>query len=195
MYKRLTQLQKDYVGLTQSLIFINTFLIAFTLIIYSNAVGANGLVIKEYLAAAYGLILVLPFIGRLNKQYPMQCLMVSIVMEFICIGGYIYSVYDSSALYVLFFSTFMLLSANLLSRGMNTKVGSYVIDGCDDFSNFITSVSAACTGLSALFGLVIMYYDVSNTTILIGLIISLIISRHYKMRVFRVVYQRKVGKA
>ncbi|AFI55381.1 hypothetical protein TSMG0098 [Halocynthia phage JM-2012] len=185
---KLSVIQKDYLWVTLSLIFINTFLIAYTIITYINIVGSQGMVIKEYLVSAFGLILVLPYIGRMNKAYPIRCLKVAIVLEVGCMLGYTYVSFNPEAIYVLFISTFALVCANILSRSMNTKVGSYVVAGCDDYSNLITSYSALCTGVCSLIGLVLMYYEVNVIVVLVLLNVSILVSRHYKLKVFKVVY-------
>lgn len=187
--RTLSEIKRNHLWVTQSVIFINTFLIAYTMITYIAAVGSQGIVIKEYLAAAFGLILVLPYIGRLNKTYPIRCLKVSIILEVGCMLGYTYVSFNPESVYILFTSTFALVLGNFISRGMNTKVGSVVIGGCDDYSNLITSMSALVTGVCSLVGMVLMYYEVSIVIILTLLNISILVSRHYKLKVFKEVYK------
>lgn len=189
--RSLSKLQFDYLMISLSIIFINTFLIAITTLMYVSLVGAEGLIIKEYLFAAAGLVLILPYIGRFNKKYPIRSLKITICLDFMWLAGYTYVVYDPTAMWTLFISTSLLVVGNFLCRSLNTKVGSSVINGCDDYSNLLTSTSALCTGLSALIGLLVMYYEVSTYIVMFGLVITSLFNRYYKLQVFPVVYPNR----
>lgn len=188
--KGLTQLQLEHIYVLWSLIIINTFLVAFSTLTYIELVEAQGLVIKDYLSSAYGLVLVLPFIGRWNKKNPMGCLWWSITLELLAMLGFVYVSYtrNDGTVEVLIISTVLLLSGNFLARGLNTKVNSSVIHGCTDYSNLIVSTSALCTALMAGFGLLVIYYGANMSIILMLLIGSIMVSRYYKIRVFKIVY-------
>lgn len=170
------------------LILTNALLVAYTLKAYVAHFGANGLVVKDYIIQVYSLLLLVPLFGRLVSKSPMITLKIAIAGDVLVLIGYTTVNYLGTAPYLLVSTTVLLVTCTLMVRPSLEKVNASVNNGCPTYSLLKVRLDAIYTALGAGLGLSLVYLDVSNYVTLSILTVTLLSCRHYRLKVFRVIY-------
>jgi len=108
--KRLSPLQRNQQIMSFYLLFVNALLVATTTLMYVDLFGADGMVLKTYIASIYSLILLVPALGKWSQTSPMRTFKVALAMEVLSIVAYILVSLDFYAMYLLPIASALILS-------------------------------------------------------------------------------------
>lgn len=188
----LSRLQKNQQIMSFYLLFVNALLVAVTTLLYVDLFGAQGMVLKTYIASVYGLIILIPALGTWAQQSPMTTFKVALFMEILSISAYTFVSFDVYPMYLLPVASALILSSGLIMRPILTQVSSIVTNGCAHYSLVSSKLSAIYTAIGAGIGIVFVLFDVPNTLSIVVLFVSLMMARLYRKRVLEEVYTTDV---
>lgn len=170
------------------LLFVNALMVAVTTLLYVELFEAEGMVLKTYIASVYGLIILIPALGKWAQQSPMTTFKVALFMEVLSIGAYVLVSLDMYAVYLLPLASALILSSNLIMKPILTQVSSIVTNGCAHYSLVSSKLDAVYTAVGAGVGILFILFDIPNTLSIIVLFASLLMARLYRKRVLEEVY-------
>lgn len=186
--KALSRLQKNQQIMSFYLLFVNALMVAVTTLLYVELFEAEGMVLKTYIASVYGLIILIPALGKWAQQSPMTTFKVALFMEVLSIGAYVLVSLDMYAVYLLPLASALILSSNLIMKPILTQVSSIVTNGCAHYSLVSSKLDAVYTAVGAGVGILFILFDIPNTLSIIVLFASLLMARLYRKRVLEEVY-------
>lgn len=187
--KQLSPLQRNQQIMSFYLLFVNALLVATTTLLYVDLFGADGMVLKTYIASIYSLILLVPALGKWSQKSPMRTFKVALTMEVLSVGAYILVSLDVYAMYLLPIASALILSGGLIMRPILTQVSSIVTNGCAHYSLVSSKLDAIYTAIGAGVGVLFIFFDIPNTISIIVLAASLVMARLYRKRVLTEIYQ------
>lgn len=192
--KNLSQIRKNQQLMTFYMLFVAALMIAVIAKQYISIFGAEGVILKDYLISLYGLILLVPFIGKWVTSNPMKTFRYSVILEVIATLGYYISTKGYYPEIILILSTVILISTNLMMCPLITKVDSQVINGEDNYSLFKSKMDSVYTAIGSIFGALILMLNIPLDFTIFFMFTMLFMSRYYRNKVFQEVYQENENK-
>lgn len=186
--KALTPIQKNQQFMSFYLLFVNALLIATTTLFYVDLFGADGMILKSYIASVYGLVLLIPALGKWAQSNPLRTFKVALLLEVMSIVSYVLVTLDYYAMYFLPLASAFILSSGLIMRPILTQVSSIVTNGCAHYSLVSSKMDSIYTSIGAGVGILFVLFDVPNTVSIITLALALGMSRLYRKRVLEAIY-------
>lgn len=168
---------------------VNAFLIAITLTLVIELFGADGAMFKTYAANLWPLILLVPFLGGLTSKNPKKAIRYSIVAEFSGLTCFSISQYGYKPEIFFILGFAINVTSNILMTPPRTQLNSIVINGEKDFSIFIEKVKSFSLATGSILGLMVIYFEIDILANIIGMFISLALSRYFVVKIFDEVFK------
>jgi len=189
-FLELSALRKNQQFMSFYLLFVNTLLVACTATFYIDLFGTEGLILKGYIISVFGLILLLPMMGKYIQNDPLLTFKIALGFEVISMVGYLMVANDYYPHIALPIATLTLVSSGLIMRPILTQVDSIVTNGCKDYSMLKSRLDALYTAIGAMVGAIFILTNVPPYLSLLVLNTSLITARIYRKRVLDEVYNK-----
>ncbi len=192
--KKLSALRKNQQLMSFYMLFVQALLLAYTAKAYVVVFGADGLIAKDYLISLFGLILLIPFLGKTVNKYPIKTFHMAVILEIFAVFCYYLTNIQILPELFLPLGTLILMSSVFIMRPLVTRVDSQVTNACPEYSLLKSKLDQIYIAVGAIFGLAFLGLDISSSFVIPLLIILLLISRYYRNLVFKEIYLGEVSQ-
>jgi len=148
-----------YSFLTQA---CNVFLIAVTATLIIQYFDALGIILRDYSAPIFGLLLFIPKVSKYIVDNPFKCYPYIVAIEITCVTGYMVVAQGFYPVPILLLSMFFLGSCNTLVRPLRTKNSSQVIKGDGEFAVLAERFSSLAMVIVTVIGVAMTTYHVNT---------------------------------
>ncbi len=160
--KSLSKLRKLYLTYQLLVAACNVFLIAVTATLIIKHFDTLGIILRDYSATLFGLLLFIPGISKYITRNPMKCYPYIVAIEITCVTGYMVASRDIYPEFILVASMFFWGATNTLVRPLRAKNYSQVIKGDGDYAVLSERVSSISLVLVTALGVWMTWAGIST---------------------------------
>ena len=189
--RELSDLRKHQQLMSFYMLFVGALLLAFTATLYIDLFGSEGLIYKDYFISLFGLVALIKKVGDKSIEDPMATFRFAVKLEFIAMFGYFLANKGFLSEYILIASTICLISANVAMKPLIIKVDSQVTNACSKYSGLKSKLDYFYAALGAVVGGVLFASKLPVELSFCLMVGSLMLSRYYRLLVFKEIYQEE----